>query len=220
MKTACFIPIKAFSERVQGKNFRKIGGEPIYQIIIDKVLNAKCFDRIFVDTNSDEIIEYSKKKKISVIKRLPELAENTANGNDLLVHQFSLNPDFSLYFQLFATAPFLKVDTIINCVNKLVTSKNYDSIFTAIAHQGYFWWFDQPINYQPGVLPRSQDLVPVMEETTALYGITHDSLNKYRARIGAKPYIYNVSKIEALDLNTDEDFTFANWFVKKQNSNV
>ena len=34
MKTACFIPIKQNSERVPGKNFRPVGGVPLYQAIV------------------------------------------------------------------------------------------------------------------------------------------------------------------------------------------
>lgn len=44
MKTACFIPIKANSERVPGKNFRLLNGKPLYQFTIEHALAAKCFD--------------------------------------------------------------------------------------------------------------------------------------------------------------------------------
>lgn len=45
------------------------------------------------------------------------------------------------------------------------------------------------MNYRPGILPGSQDMLPVIEETTGLYGITSESLKKYRCRIGRKSYI-------------------------------
>ena len=50
MKTACFIPIKANSERVPGKNFRLLNGKPLYQFIVEHALAAKCFDDIYIDT--------------------------------------------------------------------------------------------------------------------------------------------------------------------------
>lgn len=33
MKTACFIPIKENSERVQGKNFRALNGRKLYEYV-------------------------------------------------------------------------------------------------------------------------------------------------------------------------------------------
>lgn len=220
MRAACFIPIKANSERVKGKNFRKIGGKSLYQIIIDKSIKANCFDDVFIDTNSDEISEYALKHGASVLERVPELALNTANGNDLLLHHLKSKPDYDYYYQLFATAPLMSVETIIKCVNILNTTVKYDSIFTALQQNGFFWWNNQPVNYQPVVLPRSQDLVPVMEETTGIYGIKKEALKKYHSRIGAKPYILNVSKTEAIDLNVEEDFHYANWLVEQGISKI
>lgn len=215
MKSACFIPIKANSERVKGKNFRLIGGEPLYKIIIDKVIAAAVFDGIFVDTNSEEIAAYCRGCQVNVIDRLPELAANTANGNDLLNYHFETHPDYDLYYQIFATAPLLRVSTIRSCVERLLNETHHDSVFTALKQNGFFWWNGQPVNYLPNLLPRSQDLVPVVEETTALYGITHASLKKFRCRIGGHPFVHFVDKTEAVDLNTEDDFYYANWLAEK-----
>ena len=102
MKTACFIPIKANSERVKGKNLRVLNGKPLYQYISEHVQEADVFDDVFIDTNSQEVSDYALSMGFKVIERLPELAQNTANGNDLIVHHFELYPDYDYYFQLFA----------------------------------------------------------------------------------------------------------------------
>lgn len=211
MKVACFIPIKAYSERITGKNFRILNGKKLYMYILEHVIEADVFDDIFVDTNSDEIVSFCADKNIKIIPRKAELAQNTANGNDLLKYHFELYPKYDYYFQLFATAPFLQPKTIRVCVEELVNSAIYDSCFTAIGHQGFFWTNGIPINYRPGVLPRSQDLISVIEETTGLYGIQREALDKYRCRIGSKPYIHYVDKFEAVDINTEEDFKMAEY---------
>ena len=61
MKTACFIPIKSNSERVPGKNFRVLNGKKLYEYICENVKKAEAFDDVFVDTNSEEIMDYAKK---------------------------------------------------------------------------------------------------------------------------------------------------------------
>ncbi len=214
MKTAAFIPIKANSERVPGKNFRVLNGKKLYEYIIEHALAAEVFDDIYIDTNSDEIKEYSINKGCNVIDRKEALARNTANGNDLLNYHYELYPDYSYYFQLFATAPYLQPKSIKKCAEVLLNSTVYDSCFTAVKHQGFFWLNDTPINYRPCILPRSQDMLAVVEETTGLYGMTKNALEHYRCRIGANPYIHYVSKFEAVDINTEEDLKIAEYIGK------
>lgn len=209
MRTACFIPIKANSERVPGKNFRILNGKKLYQYICEHVKAADVFDDVYIDTNSPEIMAYAKEQGFLVIERKPELARNTANGNDLLVYHGELYPQYDYYFQLFATAPYLQPASIQACYNTLLSSGEYDSCFTATENHGFFWLAGNPVNYRPGILPRSQDMLPVLEETTGLYGITRSALQKYHCRIGAKPYIHFVSKFEAVDINDEEDLKLA-----------
>lgn len=209
MKTACFIPIKANSERVPGKNFRVLNGKKLYEYICEHVWQATVFDDVYVDMNSDEIAEYAEKMGYHVIERKPELARNTANGNDLLVYHYQLYPEYDYYFQLFATAPYLQPETIKTCFDRLISSEKYDSCFTATENHGFYWLNETPINYRPGILPRSQDMLAVVEESTGLYGISRESLERYRCRIGRKPYIHIIGKFEAVDINTEEDLKVA-----------
>ena len=167
-----------------------------------------------IDTNSEEIANYAHETGCIAIERKPELALNTANGNDLLTYHLDTYPEYDYYFQLFATAPFLQPQSIKECFNKLVSSAQYDSCFTATANHGFYWLLGQPINYRPGILPRSQDMHAMIEETTGLYGITRDALSRYRCRIGAKPYIHIVNKYEAVDINTEEDLAVAEFVGK------
>ena len=214
MKTACFIPIKANSERVPGKNLRELNGKKLYQYICEHIKQADVFDDVYIDTNSEEVAEYAKSIGFHPIERKPELLQNSANGNDLLVSHYLSYPDYDYYFQLFATAPYMQPETIQKCYNTLISSEKYDSCFTAIENHGFYWFGGNPINYRPGILPRSQDMMPVLEETTGLYGISKESLEKYRCRIGRDPYIHCVSKFEAVDINTEEDFRIAEFIGK------
>lgn len=205
MKIIAIIPIKSKSSRVKRKNFIKIKkNKPLYRYFLEKVL--KCnFDQVFVDTDSIEIINFCKKRKINIIKRKKSLAQDNANGNDLLnYHAKIIKSD--LYFQLFITAPLLSVETINKCIYLLKTKKKFDSIFTCHKIFSWFWFNDRPINYKPKILPRSQDAKPIVMETTGLYGIRKKTLKKHKCRIGQKPYFFEVSKKESLDLDTKEDF--------------
>ena len=209
MKTVAFIPIKSFSERIKHKNFLPFRGRKLYEHIILKAISSNRFDDIYVDTDSTEIKNYCK-GKVSIINRLDVLVSDSANGNDLLNYHRELHSNYDIYFQLFVTAPYLQIQTIQNCVDELSNTTAHDSIFTASMEPGWFWFNDQPVNYRPSVLPRSQDAQHLIKETTGLYGIVADSLDKYRARIGSNPIKYIVEDFEAVDLDTLNDFEKAN----------
>jgi len=215
MKVCATIPIKSNSTRVKNKNFRLLGDKPLYQYIIDHCIQAECFDDIYVDTDSHEINSYCTKNQVVCISRKPELTLDTANGNDVFHYDIDFIGHYDFYFQLYATAPFLKPETIRECVNKLTHSSKHDSILTATEEFGWFWYKDQPVNYQPNILPRSQDATPVIKETTGLYGISKRAYDRYRCRVGATPYFYIIrDRKECIDLDTYEDFKEAEGYAR------
>lgn len=211
MKKIAIIPIKQVSKRVPGKNFRLFCGHPLYKYIISNTINSSCFDEIYIDTDSDEIKSYAFNLNLKIIDRPEELTRDNVNGNDLIFNAYSkIDSKADIIFQLFATAPLLSKDSIKNCVEKFSSKIDYyDSCFTITEENGWFWFNSLPVNYQPNILPRSQDAPNLIKETTGLYAITSKALLKYKSRIGAKPLMIKIPEIEALDIDTDYEFSFA-----------
>tara|TARA_Y100001970_G_scaffold294156_1_gene447643 strand:+ start:10672 stop:11322 length:651 start_codon:yes stop_codon:yes gene_type:complete len=214
MKVVAIIPIKQKSERVKDKNFRKINGKPLYEYYLSKL--KKCnFDSVYIDTDSEKIKKFAKKLNYNIIDRLPYLSKNNANGNDLLnYHARIINAD--LYFQLFITSPLLREKTINMAISKLKNTKVYDSIFTVQKIYSWFWFSNKPVNYNPKILPRSQDAKPIVKETTGLYGIKKNALLKYKCRIGKTPYLLEVDEKQAIDLDNDFDFDLVELLIKRK----
>ncbi len=213
MKIVAIIPIKKKSERVKNKNFLKIKKKPLFRYLLDKI--KKCnFDDVYVDSDSEIVKRYCKKNNIKFIPRLPKLAHKSANGNHLLLyHQKLIKAD--CYFQLFVTAPLMKVETINKCIAILRTKKKYDSIFTVGEIYSWFWFKNKPVNYNPKTLPRSQDANPIIQETTGLYGIRSNALKSRKSRIGYKPYLFKVQKEEIIDLDNKDDVEFFKFYASK-----
>jgi len=221
MKICATIPIKSNSTRVKDKNFKLLGGKPLYQYIIDHCIDAGCFDSIYVDTDSEAIKHYCFNNKVKWIEREPKLTLDTANGNDVFHYDIKTINSYDFYFQLYATAPFLKSETIKSCVDKLTHTTKYDSILTATEEYGWHWFQNQPVNYQPNILPRSQDAPPVIKETTGLYGISKSAYDRFRCRVGATPYFYIINdRMECIDLDTYEDFVIAERYANQLKPNA
>ena len=220
MSTACFIPVKTRSTRVPGKNLRKLSNKRLFEYIIDAAKKSRSFDQIYVDTDNDQVMDYAHSKGCLIINREPELAKDNANGNDLLNFWYSLYPDYSEYFQLFATSPLTRPETISECVEILKRNSKYDSVLTTHEKCGWYWFDKSPINYDPRILPRSQDANKVFSETTALYGIKNRALANLRSRIGLKPYFYFVDDIESIDIDSEFDFKLAEIMMNNKSPGV
>ena len=212
MKTVCIVPIKKNSKRIEGKNFKNIRGKPLYSFLLEKLKYCN-FDEIYVDSDSEIIKKYAIKNNFKFIKRLKKLSRNSANGNDLLNYHSKII-DADLYFQLFVTAPLLSIKNINKCISLLKNSKKKDSIFTIVKEQSFYWFNGKSLNYKTKILPRSQELNPVIRETTGLYGIKKEALKKRRCRIGYKPILHEVSSYESIDIDNKIDLLFLDNLIK------
>ena len=63
-----YIPIKENSQRVPNKNFREFRGKPLWEHTVDKFKGSDY--KVFIDTDSDDIIEKCKIKKLQRINDL------------------------------------------------------------------------------------------------------------------------------------------------------
>lgn len=79
---------RAGSKGVPNKNIKKVLGKPLMMYPLLAVKNAKSVDKIFVSTDSNEIIKFGKKNDAEIIQRPQELATDEALLEDVIVHGF------------------------------------------------------------------------------------------------------------------------------------
>ena len=208
-KIVAFIPSKGTSSRVKGKNAKKLGNKSLFLHVLDTALECDTIDEVYLDSESEEIFKLAKGRKHKELKRDPKLATNDTDGNELLLNESS-KVDADIYIQILPTAPFLSKETINRSVFNLIISKDNDSSFAVIKDYCYLWDnSNSPKNYDPLKIPNSVDLDPTIIETMGLYIITKESLLKRKCRIGNNPLLHEVPLIESIDINTLEDFNFA-----------
>lgn len=208
------IPFKENSERVPGKNFKNLGGKPLYQHIIQKALKSNL-EKIFICTNSESAKEEVKKMgpRIEVLA-CPDWYFGKAVTGDKLLSIPAKAIDADIYVQLFATAPFLRAETIDMAISTLQERTEYDSVLTVVPKHDWVWYKGQPITYYPGNLPRSQDASPIIVESTGLYAMTKDALLSLQRRVGNHPYFLEVDEIEGWDIDTPLQFKLAELFIQ------
>lgn len=207
MKVVAFIPIKLNSERVPKKNIREFtNGKPLIHYILETASKVNELDEVYVYCSSEEIKKYLP-EGVKFLKRDPYYDLSTTPFNEVL-SSFAKLVDADVYVLTHATAPFIKAESFSKAINA-VTSEKYDSAFSVNKLQEFLWKDSSPMNYSLDNIPRTQDLEPIFQETCGLYVYKKNLILDEHRRIGHNPCLVEISKIEATDINVEEDFLIA-----------
>ena len=210
MKVIAIMPIKLKNERCPGKNTKFLGNKPLLQYELDSLKMTGLCDSINVFCSSDDVVPFLP-EGVNFVKR-PEYLDLPTSNFTQIFSVFMEQNDADIYVYAHATAPFITVDTMKQCI-EAVKSGKYDSAFCAIKLQDYLWQDGEPLNFDATNIPRTQDLNPIYQETSGVYVFTKEVFEKYKRRIGKKPYIKEVTFKEAVDIDNPEDFDLADILV-------
>lgn len=206
MKIVAIMPIKLKNERCPGKNTRMLGTKPLLQYELDSLKATGLCDSINVYCSSEDVVPYLP-EGVNFVKR-PEVLDLPTSNFSQIFETFMNEVDADIYVYAHATAPFIKKETMEQCINA-VKSGEYDSAFCALKLQDYLWQNGEPLNFDATNVPRTQDLTPIYQETSGVYVFTKDVFKTKHRRIGDKPYVSEVSFKEAVDIDNPEDFDLA-----------
>ena len=176
--------------------------------VCNTLLGCRPVDSIYIYCSDKSIMDY-----VPDDPRLIFLQRDTRLDGDNITAQdtysaFVNDVEADVYVAGLTTAPFIKASSIEKGI-KAVQSGEYDSAFAAKRLQTFAWYKGNPLNYDPASIPRTQDLEPVFAETSGFFVFTRELWEKHRRRIGFRPYMVEVNDIEAVDIDTREDFDLA-----------
>lgn len=214
MKLKALLPMKGNSQRVPNKNMRNFDGAPLYHAIMKTLLSSKYIENVVIDTDSNIIAKDAKETfgdKVIIIDRPEEIQGDFVSMNTMIDYDLS-QLDNEHFLQTHSTNPLVRTSTINTAIEKYFDGlKQYDSLFSVTRLQTRL--YDKkakPINHNPNELLRTQDLEPLFEENSNFYIFSKDAFyNADKKRIGLKPQIFEVNKLEAVDIDEPEDFKLA-----------
>ena len=212
-----FVPMRSHSQRVIGKNYRLLDGRPLYQHVLSTLLQVSEITQIVVDTDSDEIITGIREHfpEIKVLLRPEFLRSDATPMNEILLYDVQQFPS-DLYLQTHSTNPLVKAETFSRAVQTLVSLfPSYDSLFGVTRLQSRLWdGMGRAINHNPAILLQTQDLPPVYEENSCVYLFTAETLRRKRNRLGDRPYLFEIDRDEAWDIDEEIDFRLVELFIQ------
>lgn len=207
MRVVAFLPAKGSSSRIESKNMKLLDGKPLFLYTLEKLVNSGLFDEVFLDTESQDVIDAASEIECSIMRRDPELASNRTDGNKMFYNEVK-HSESDIYVQVLCTSPFINMDTIKSGIEKLKASNEFDSA-VLIRKERQYTWSEQGPEYNMNSIPNSVDLGDTIIETMGLYIVKKDAALSLRRRIGNSPYLLEASPLEAIDVNWPEDFQLA-----------
>jgi len=212
MKSVAFIPIKLNNERLPGKNLMRLeDGTPLIHLIQKKLIKLKInslIDEIYIYCSDENIKEYLL-PNVKFLKRPKWLDANETLGKDIY-NSFVNEVYADIYVLAHATSPFVKYSNLVAAI-EAVSKFGYDSSFSAYKINGFLWHRNKPVNFNLRNPIRTQDLPSYDLEISTPYVFNRRVISLYKSRTGINPYILYCNQMESIDIDTLEDFNYANY---------
>jgi CMP-N-acetylneuraminic acid synthetase len=205
-KVVAFVPIKLNSQRLANKNILTLGNRPLCWYVFNILLGIAKIDEVYVFCSDEKIMNYLP-IGVKFVKRDSYFDGDFVKGNEIY-ESFINTVDSDIYILAHTTSPFMTQRSIENALAN-VLSEDYDSAFSVQKKQTFIWYKGNTLNYKPDEIPRTQDIEPIYIETSGFYIFKKNHFLSYGRRIGFNPYFQELNDIEAIDIDTKEDYEFS-----------
>ncbi len=214
-KVIGIIPAKKNSTRLKNKNIKKINNLRLFEISVITSLKSKIIDDVVVSSNSDLILNKSKKLGAKILRRPNNLCKSTTDANEVIQHfvnkldnKIKIKNPYLIYLQ--PTSPLRKSNHIDkafktlkkgfhNLVSVSVGSKNlYKSL--GVGGKKIYPLFPKYFHANDQQIPQ------ILNPNGAIYiFLLKDFLKKRKIPVN-NLCVYIMSAKESLDINNLEDF--------------
>ena len=218
MKIA-IIPARGGSKRIPRKNIKLFCGKPIIAWSIEAAINSKCFDKVIVSTDDLEIAEIAGSFGAEIPFMRPEnLSDDQTTTIPVINHtikwlkQQGIHPKLACC--IYATAPFVKADSIKQAYKQLQTTQaDYCFSVTSYAFpiQRAIKITQQRIEmfYPEHLNTRSQDLEEAYHDAGQFYWGKAEAFKQLKPLFSEHASLFLLPRHLVQDIDTQEDWTRA-----------
>ena len=214
-KAYCLIPARGGSKRIPRKNIKLFHGKPLIAWSIEVAKSSGLFEEVYVSTDDVEIATISEYYgAVAPFLRPKDLSNDYALDHEVRAHFInwantkSLEIDILCY--LYATAPFITTNTLIECKDLLVTN-DVTEVFTVTSYaypvlralktdeNGFLTYV-----WDKFADSRSQELPEYLHDAGQCYFYNLRRKHNIPSRLGLK-----LPRYQCQDIDTSEDFVYA-----------
>ncbi|CAJ53609.1 acylneuraminate cytidylyltransferase family protein [Haloquadratum walsbyi] len=216
------IPARSGSTRVENKNIREVGGEPLIAHAINHADESELIDVAVVSTDDNEIREVARKYGgFAPFKRPEELATEDASINPVVSHALNWfknkGKEFDIVCLIHATTPLRKPKDIDECLKMLINegAKSVVSVSEFInppqwsvekGENGYLSeYFDLGVLW--GDLLRTQELNKHIYSNTAVLAAKTQAWEESQTFYTNETISYEMPEIRSFDIDEPWELT-------------
>lgn len=219
----CVIPARGGSKRIPRKNIKEFCSKPMLAYAIAVAKDSQLFSRIVVSTDDGEIAVIANQYGAEVLKRPQLLADDYATTVAVIRHSIdalNLADDVNLCC-LYPCTPLLTAQIINNAYQKWINS-NAKFCIPVLEFESSIYRslklneFDEILEIFDNENARTQDLQKAYYDAGQFYWGSAKSWaieNKIREQSVA----FVLAKNSVVDIDTPDDWQFAEWLYKIQN---
>ena len=217
-QTKALIFMKEHSERVPGKNMKKLFGRPLFHWILDSLSKSNYINEIIINTDSKEIAESATcNYDVTIHMRPKYLLDIDSNEANQIIEYDLSKTNGEYFFQTHSTNPLLSVDTIDRAIKKYFNNNNFDSLISVTERRKFYYTMDgEPVNHNPQKLIRTQNGKSLYEENSCIYIFSRKVFEKNFSRVGNNPMLYPISSLESIDIDEPIDFEIAEFLMQRK----
>lgn len=215
MNTVAFIPLRAGSKGIPGKNIKRMAGRPLFDWVTRAALSASGIDEVYISTDSPAIRDAALamgEDRLHVFNRSAENATDTATTESAMI-EFASQVTFDKVILIQATSPLLQSRDLEGGLAKL-RETGADSLLS-VARQKRFIWkedstlrFAEPVNYVPGCRPRRQEFDGYLVENGAFYICGRGGLLGSGCRLHGNVAVFEMDESSYTELDEPADWLF------------
>lgn len=205
-EVVAFMPIRLNSQRIKEKSIADVQGRPMFCWSLETL--DKLSIPVYVYTNNEERLREKldfQPKNVIFLKRPEHLDDHDTKGIEIY-KEFAKQVPSKKYLLTHCTSPFVKLESYKRCIDAV--GLNYDSSLTVKEEKTFCWFNDSPLNFKTP-RPKTQDLLPVLVETSAAYCYLKNVLDS-NSRSGENVMLVKTRGEETIDIDDQEDLDLAN----------
>lgn len=219
-----FIPAKKNSQDLKNKNLKKLNNYSLLELAILSAKKSKFIDKIYLSSDSDEILKKGKKYKVDLIKRKKSLSTNSASANSLILDfiknhlKNTLENYIVVYLQ--PTSPFRNNKHIDSAI-EIFIKKKFKSLLSVSENKNFFKSFNKnkhtltPFFDDKLITNNRQNLKKIYSPNGAIFIFYTKNFIKKKKLTFERSGYFLMNKIDSIDIDNREDYELAKLLSKK-----
>lgn len=206
-----FIPARAGSKGIPGKNWKEIAGKPLIHWSVSAAVCCPEISSVCVSTDSEEVKKYVSKEfpKVWFCDRKPEDATDNAPLEPMIV-DFATRYELDYLVLIQPTNPLLTHRDLSKGF-KLLKDRGFASILSVVKQKRFIWDKVNGVAFSKNYLPlfrlRRQDLYDYYVENGAFYINSKNSILWDKCRISRTNVgLYEMPQDSYFEIDEPEDW--------------